>query len=471
MDSSNATQLLPPLSRVDPQAQMLEDMWLLTIFAALLATAFPWFVNAFNIDFASASWALLTLGGIFVAMSLVGNLKPQAASLRGPALALLHLAGVIAMAVLWQRSGGLQNPLFLLAFVLPVIGASALSRWQPYVTAAVAVLVVAAVAMGQAPELRWYAAGRWLMRLVGSGAHGAGANSPFLGFYAPVGYDLVLLEVFAILLFAIAVAAESLRNGFERLLDHLSVARADATRGQEMWAALLQQLPLPALLIDAETLQIVLASEHLEPFCSVDAAPAGQGLFEAVQFSYPEPVQALIVGNGGTAAAVAVRRGDALRMAEIRVRHIVYERRRLALVVLQDVTSAYCVTAALDVDEHAVVMIDARGRVIASNRHAQTLFPDAKTGSDASGILLRPENTRPLAAVQGATRWWEPGLSGRRRMRVTLGRRAFQATCTAVALPGEKEVMYVAALAPVLVPVNGGLAGDTVTEPVLSKPR
>jgi hypothetical protein len=456
MFNPEPTRMLPAAPWADPQAQLLEDTWLLTIFAVLLASAFPWFVSAFNIDFGAASWALLALGAVYVTMSLTANLKRHTPATRRRLLATLNAAGVIAMAFVWQHCGALQNPVFLLAFVLPVIGSGALSRWQPYLTAALALLLVAGVALSQDPELSWYAAGRWLVRLLGGGStHAAGANGAFLGFYAPVGYDIVLLEVFGILIFASAVAAESIGNSFDRLLEHLTGARADAASSQEMWAGLMQRLPLPALLIDAESLEIVQTSELLAPFCQADAAATGRNLFETVKFSYSEPVQTLIVGEGGTVAGAAVHTAAGLRMADVKVEHLAYGRRRLALLLLIDVTAAFCVAAALDVDEHAVFVIDARGKMLLSNRPARTLFPDGLPG---------------LAPVSGAAAWWEPGVTGRRRMRVTLARRNYQAVCTSVALAGEPDELYVVALSPA--PAASVAVGATmVAEAAVSLPR
>ena len=55
----------------------------------------------------------------------------------------LSVLGVILIGFIWQYVGALQNPMFLLVFALPVIGAIFLSRWQPFLIAAVSVLVVA----------------------------------------------------------------------------------------------------------------------------------------------------------------------------------------------------------------------------------------------------------------------------------------------------------------------------------------
>src|SRR5207237_1173461 len=120
MNEPDSTQLVPVLVWHDPRVHLLDDTWLLTIFAVLLAIA------------------------------------------------------------------------------LPVIGSIFLSRWQAYLMATLAVLLVLLVASSEAPELRWYApwlgtVGGWLDALLG-GASG-GASLPFAAFYAPSQYFVVLLEV------------------------------------------------------------------------------------------------------------------------------------------------------------------------------------------------------------------------------------------------------------------------------------
>jgi PAS domain-containing protein len=432
MADSDITRTFPGAPRNDRRTLLLEDTWLLTIFAVVLASALPWFVSAFNIDFVATSWALLALGAIYVAMNLTASDQRHATRAARGQLALLNAAGIIAMGFVWLHAGGLQNPVFLLAFVLPVIGSGSLSRWQPYLSATLAMLVVGAVAVSQDPELSWYAAGRWLVRLLGPSASAAGARGALLGFYAPMTYDVVLLEVFAILIFACAVMAESISNAFSRLFEHLKDARADAASSQQMWVGLLQALPLPALLIDAESLEIVQPSESMAPaFCSAGAELAGRELFEVVHFSDPESIQALIAGSCGSAPLMGVRLDDELRIVDVKVSHILRDGRRLALVLLLDATAAFCVGAALDVSEQAVFVLDPGGKLLASNRAAASLFPDALP---------------PIAATADATAWWRPGFSGRRRLRVTLGGRNYQAVCTAVALSGESEALCVVAL-------------------------
>jgi hypothetical protein len=166
--------------------------------------------------------------------------------------------------------------MFLMVFALPVVGAIFLSRWHPYLIAAVSVIAVAVVALIQAPELRWYASGllgsdTWLVRLFGN--QSSVPQPSFSGFYAPSSYLIVLFEVFSILLFGCAVAAEYVGTIFERLNAHIVMARTEAERGQEMWAGLIERLPLPALLIDPDTLRVVASSEHASIFLRAGELP------------------------------------------------------------------------------------------------------------------------------------------------------------------------------------------------------
>ena len=55
MNERNSTQLLPVLVWHDPRVHLLDDTWLLTIFAVLLAIALPWFVSGLHIDFAATA--------------------------------------------------------------------------------------------------------------------------------------------------------------------------------------------------------------------------------------------------------------------------------------------------------------------------------------------------------------------------------------------------------------------------------
>jgi hypothetical protein len=443
MNDANATQLLTPPVWRDPRVHLLDDTWLLTIFAVLFATAVPWLASGLAIDFIATAIGLITLGAIHVALAVLAGGSANTGLRRNRMLLALHALGIIAIAYVWQHVGGLQNPLFLAVFVLPVIGAIFLSRWQPYVMAALAAVVVALFAASEAPELRWYAPGlsaatNALESVLGRGAISAGL--PFAGFYAPSEYFVVLLEVFVIVLLACAVAADYLGTVFERLHEQVAGARTEAQRGQQLWASLLEQLPLPAFLVDANTLETCLANTAaLAKFDGAHPGFLGRNFLQALPFSYPEVVQELISNAGGVAHACMMRLGEQLLATEVRVQHLAYSGRRLALVMVTDTTEAFCIRAALDVAEHAALVVNAQGRVLAHNRPAAALFPGVRVSVDVAGLVPQPERE---------ARWWMPGLSGRRKMHLTLTHRVYQLTSSAVSLPGEDERLYVLAFVP-----------------------
>ena len=136
--------------------RLFDDVWLLTLFVIFIALATPWFLRVLDFDLGPLAWSLFGFGLAYVAGAMATD---RVESRRNVFLIVgaLQALGVIFLGFLWHLAGGLQNPLFLLVFVMPVIASSLVSlSWQSYLTALLAVVVVALVALIEAPELRWY---------------------------------------------------------------------------------------------------------------------------------------------------------------------------------------------------------------------------------------------------------------------------------------------------------------------------
>lgn len=442
MKAADETLLLPTPGWTDPRTHLLDDIWLLAIAAILLAIVIPWLFSSFDIDLALASIGVLALGGVHVVFAAVSASGRPRTPGRARLLSAVHALGIVLVGFIWLNAGGLQNSAFLAVFALPVIGSVFVSRWQPYLMSLLCILVVCVVALVQEPELRWYAAGvndvgRGIAALLGGGSGGV---SPFPGFYAPSGYFLVTLQVFAVFVIACAVAAEHLGAVFERMYANLINARAEAQRGQDMWTALIEQLPVPALLVDADTSQVICASAQLAPsFCELDARVEGNDLYSVIRFSYPEVMQQLVGGFGGTAPLTMIHVGDQVRVTDVRVQHVSQRGRRFALLLITDATDAFVRRAALEAADHAALIVDARGRVLGFNHQITSLFPDATAGTDVRALLER---------AGFPTDWFEPQIGGKRRTLLELPPRLFQVTITPVVLPGEEERIHVIAFLP-----------------------
>ena len=440
----DSTQLMPQPIWQNPRVHLLDDMWLLTIVAIVVATGLPWIASGFEVDVGMASWGLLALGGIYITIAILASPTRPHGRWHDRAFIVLDVVGVALIGFIWQHVGALQNPMFLAVFALPVIGAIFLSRWQPFLIATVSVLVVGVAALAQAPELRWYASGllggdEWLSWLFGR--QSAVAQPSFSGFYAPSSYLIVLLEVFTVALFACAVAAEYLGTIFERLQAHSIMARSEAERSQDLWISLIERLPLPALLIDPDTMSVVassnFAAEYLE---GADLPLEGAKLFDAVRFSYPDLIHELIAGSGTGEPTTVIHIADQLRLAKVRVLQVAHKRRRMALLTIEDATEVFCLRAALDASEYASLVVDARGRVLAFNKLAVGLFGSVEVGVDAGQLLSQP--------AAGA-RLWDPGLTARRKVHIEIGPRIYQATSSAIPVAGEDESIFTVAFLPV----------------------
>lgn len=452
MSSSDATLLLPAPEWSDPRVHLLDDSWLLTIFAAVLATALPWSASGLQINLAGTALGFLALAAVHLGFTALINPTRGRGSWRSRSLAALHALGIVVLGIVWHQVGGLQNPAFLLSFALPVVGAIFLSRWQPYLVATIAVLTVAVVALIEAPELRWYASGtlgNWIAAVFGGGR--AASAAPFPALYAPSGYFVVMLEVFMVAMYSCAVAAEYLGSVFDRLHAQVLAARTEAERGQELWSALIEQLPMPTLLVDAATMQVVSASNTVAPqFCDDGATPAGRPLFDAIKFSYPELIQELLAGAGGMIPLSVIHLRNELRITDVRVQHMARRGRRFAIMVIEDNTEAFCVKAALDVADHASMVLDTQGNVLAFNKAMQSLFPATQAGANAARLLSYPG---------AGAHWWEPSLAGRLKLQIEIRQRNYQVTSSALALPGESQRIYVVAFRP----VARGAANDRTT--------
>jgi PAS domain-containing protein len=441
-DIDSTQPILRPLWQ-NPRVHLLDDIWLLTIIAMIGAIGIPWASVGFEAQLASVSWGLLALGAIHVAFTLLASTTGSPGGWRNAALTVLNAIGVVLIGFVWAHAGGLQNPLFLTVFVLPVVGSIFLSRWHPFMIAVLSILVVAVVALGQAPELRSYltvlpGSESWLEEL---GQQDPDLQASFPGFYAPTSYFVALLEVFAIVLLACAVAAEYLGTIFERVLASSVLARSESEQSQKLWATLIERLPLPALLIDPNSLRIVGCSDAALGYLTGGEGPIeGRNLFDVARFSFADLIQESIAAASGGASLTAIHIADEVRLTQVRVLQVVHKKRRLALLTLEDATEAFCLRAALDTSEYAAIVVDAAGRIRALNRLSVELFGGAQVGANADQLL---------AHTVSGLRWWEPGLTRRRKMHIEIGSRIYEVTSSEVALPDEEQRLYSVSFLPV----------------------
>src|SRR5450755_1436991 len=99
------TQVLPSPLQNNSQIQLLNDIWLLTILAVLIGTGVPWLASDFQVNIVSASWGLLALGAVHVALTLMGTSLRLQTVWHARAITTLEVAGVVFIGFIWDHVG------------------------------------------------------------------------------------------------------------------------------------------------------------------------------------------------------------------------------------------------------------------------------------------------------------------------------------------------------------------------------
>ena len=152
----DATAADPSLAALRERKRLFDDVWLLTLFVIFVAIAVPWFLRILDLDLGPLAWSLFGFGLAYMAGVIATDRIESHRNLLF-VIGTVQALGVLFLGYLWHLVGGLQNPMFLLVFTLPIVaGSIVLLSWQSYVTVLMAVSVVVLAALIEAPELRWY---------------------------------------------------------------------------------------------------------------------------------------------------------------------------------------------------------------------------------------------------------------------------------------------------------------------------
>jgi hypothetical protein len=199
------------------------------------AVTLPWFVHALDIDLWRVAATVFAYVLIHLAFSTATERLESSAAVTA-ALRTMLFAGVAFLTLLWHLVGGLENPIFLAAFTLPVIMSGLMMTGaQTLLTALVSVLLVTGTALVESPDLRWYAAQLHMVRLSKAAALAA-EHIPRVdavtGFDASATYQFTLLVMFAAIQMTVAFLSRPLAVLLVRVNSRLEVSSKMLTEVQ-----------------------------------------------------------------------------------------------------------------------------------------------------------------------------------------------------------------------------------------------
>jgi PAS domain-containing protein len=314
-------------------------------------------------------------------------------------------------------------------FVVPIVGAGLLGiRWLPYALAALAVIVAGSVAALTSPSLRWYLAqlhvplARWLASQPLGTVRGL-----FPTLEVEPAFALVLMELFAVLVFAAAVVTGALASLLLRLTTSLHQSGEALREAEGLAARVLQASVHPTALVDRSSLRVVQASDSfLRQLLLEPADLADRTVVELFDMPFPEPLQAALARGGEVPFAICRVDGET-RIVRISVSLIEHAGSDYAHVSVDDVSDLYYLRGALEAIDAPYLLLGADRRILYFNRAAQSLFGQLYAGMPASGTL-EPEGT--------PAHWWDLTPRRSHRRHVSIKARPYRADLVAADLPG-----------------------------------
>ena len=432
-----------PLTELREGKRLLDDFWMLTLFFTLFATGVPWFWRILNVDLAPIIWTIFGYAVVYLVATFLADRTNDSRMLK-LLIGTTQLTGIAFIGLVWHLTGTLQNPMFLLIFLVPLVGSGLVQMgWKSHALALVAGFLVILIALHDTAELRWYlsrgpGATNWLFRGI-PGAYSATAR-PFPEMNTPPPYLALVLVVFFAVLSATGLIAEALSSSLRRVHKRLTLAKATLGESETFAHDLLAASPGATALIFMDSLRIAQASQQfMADFGLSEEDLEQKDLFGAVEFSYPEVIQQVIAESGEIPLAV-YRVGHQTRVASIKARAVSHNSVRYAYLSIDDVSQLLYQRAALDSIQTAVVVVSADRRIRYCSATARKILGDVPENADAITCLQQSE-------FPG--NWWELGPKSRQECQVRFGGNAYRASCIASEISGEHDRLTVIGLAPV----------------------
>jgi diguanylate cyclase (GGDEF)-like protein len=377
------------LDTVLERKRMLDAAWAVCLVALLATVAVPWFLSVLEIDLGTVAVFVFVMALAYLIIgALTDRLKNQVAVT--VAMQLMPLVSIILMGPLWHFAGGLANPVFLAAFVLPVILSGIMvSGWSAHLAALLSVVVASAVAFAESADLRWYVSGghEWLYALVGTLPQ-LGQAPAFAELRPSPAYLFTMLVTFAMTQTLVAFLTTPLAALVIRLDSRLRVSHRLLHEAQGIFHAVLSAAPEPAVVLYGDSYQPVQASNSFFQRMLVrPSAIVGKSIFQVIEFERPDRVrEAFAAAPHGEIPFCVYRVGGEARIANVSFHKTAHAGTGYIYVGWQELTETYYLHAAFDALDEPLLVVSAAKHLQYVNRAAADLFGPMHFGMSADAV-------------------------------------------------------------------------------------
>jgi PAS domain-containing protein len=384
---------------------LFDNTWYLSTVLAAALVVVSWYLRLVQTDVTPVIWSLAALGFTQYVLNAQAAPGDGRARLRRLAFA-SQLSGTLLMTLGWHLFGGLEQPLFPLFVLLPLIpGSSFLGYWQQQ---ALTLALVAALLSGLIlhPDTNSFIAQRYGISVLSTHPLPAWlprSRSSFADVTTSPAYDLMLTIALGAIVCAVSSAARTLADMNTRAAERVRTLEYETARLQELTRQLITHAPTSEALVLSKSGRIINASDRFARAFGLSDAP-GSFLLDAIEFSYPAVVKRLLLTGGEEIQGATVGgRAVVLRICA----EIMGDGDHQVAALNVDRCEDICWRGEVDAIEEPVFAINAGGEVAFLNRRARVVFGEAAEGAPATRLF-----------GQGSSRWWEiaPLESARRTL-------------------------------------------------------
>lgn len=381
------------LDNVRRNLAVFESSWMLTTVLAATLAVLCWYFRLAHVNLAPIIWGLAGLALTQLVLSSQTHRAGSLAWLHSYAL-ISHLLGTVIMGIVWHFFGGVQQPVFPLLIILPLIPAALVMGFWQRQLATLAFVALLASGILLSPDTNSFIAQRYGLRLPADALLPAWLPRSAIAFpdvSTSPAYDLVVTAVVAVVGVAVNATAHVLVGLCRRATDRATSLEVELARLHRLNTELITRMPSADVLVSSSTGRIVNASERF--IRTYD----GQGsderfLLDTIEFEYPAVIRQLMV-TGGEQVQEAKVRGQ-VALLRVRAERLGGESSQLAALNIENCDDL-CWQGAVNALDEPVFAIDFRGDVVFLNRAALALF-----GEPA------PRTAASLFAGDSA-RWWD----------------------------------------------------------------
>jgi PAS domain-containing protein len=380
------------LDEIRRRKAMFDSTWnLATVLAATLAIL-AWYFELARIDVGAVIWCLAALGLALFGLSAQTYRARTRAGLKSLAL-WSQLLGTVVFGVAWHLFGGVQQPIFALFVLLPLITGSLLFGFWEHAVATSALVAVLLFSVLFSPEMSSFLEERYGLPT----AHAWSAWLPhgrvaFVDLGSSPTHDVLLTSTLVVLVVAVSTTARALASICARAVERERSLEYEVARLQELAKQLVTHAPAAEALVQSSSGRIVNASDRfIREFDGSDAA--GDFFLDRIDFAYPAVIKRLLAAGGEEIQGATVRGRDVV----LRVRaEIMGSGERQVATINIERCDDMCWRGEVDSLDEPVFAINARGEIAFLNRTALSVFGEDADGASATQLFST-----------GTARWWD----------------------------------------------------------------